>query len=207
VEARPGDRLEWWAGSPYRGLQAFDLEHAAVFFGRERAQREITEALVRRSSEGPAFMLVLGASGSGKSSLVRAGIVPDLMAPGVVSGVSTWRHVVVQPGDLAPDPFAALTALLIRSKALPEAQVSALHKSIEAAEKSPESAGKRAKLQAMAAQLEASAATASNPADSSRNLYVTSAGESGKGARSCRPGRAAPQSEHLESPRSLHLRD
>jgi hypothetical protein len=57
---------------------------------------------------------------------------------------------------------------LARSKALPEAQVSALHKSIEAAEKSPESAGKRAKLQAMAAQLEAGAATASNPADSSR---------------------------------------
>ncbi len=120
VEAKPGDRLEWWSGSPYRGLQAFDLEHAAVFFGRERAQREITEALVHRASEGSAFMLVLGASGSGKSSLVRAGIVPDLMAPGVVSGVSTWRHVVVQPGDLAPDPCAALTALLIRSKALPE---------------------------------------------------------------------------------------
>ncbi len=120
VEAKPGDRLQWWGGSPYRGLQAFDLEHAAVFFGRERAQREITEALVRRASEGSASLLVLGASGSGKSSLVRAGIVPDLMAPGVVSGVSTWRHAVFQPGDLVPEPFAALTALLIRSKALPE---------------------------------------------------------------------------------------
>ena len=57
---------------------------------------------------------------------------------------------------------------LARSQALPEAQVSALHKSIEAAEKSPENAGKRAKLQAMAAQVEASAATAHNPTDSSR---------------------------------------
>jgi hypothetical protein len=57
---------------------------------------------------------------------------------------------------------------LARSQALPEAQVSALHKSIEAAEKSPDSAGKRAKVQAMAAQVEASAATAHNPTDSSR---------------------------------------
>src|SRR6266702_699592 len=41
------DRIEWWSGSPYRGLQAFDMEHAVVFFGRERAEREISGALVR----------------------------------------------------------------------------------------------------------------------------------------------------------------
>ncbi len=116
----PGDRIDWWAGSPYLGLKAFDVEHAAVFFGRDRAEREITEALVRRVGEGTGFMLVLGASGSGKSSLVRAGLLPDLMAPGVVAGISTWRHVIVTPAELAPDPAAGLTAALFRKQALPE---------------------------------------------------------------------------------------
>lgn len=122
--AGEGARIEWWSGSPYRGLQAFDREHAAVFFGRERAEREITEALVKRAAENKAFMLVLGASGSGKSSLVRAGLVPDLMAPGVVpsvdGGQTTWRHVVVHPADLAPSPLEGLAAALLRPDALPE---------------------------------------------------------------------------------------
>ena len=122
--AGEGARIEWWAGSPYRGLQAFDREHAAVFFGRERAEREITEALVKRAAENKAFMLVLGASGSGKSSLVRAGLVPDLMAPGVVpsvdGGQTTWRHVIVHPADLAPAPLEGLAAALLRPDALPE---------------------------------------------------------------------------------------
>ncbi len=120
---RSSDRIEWWSGSPYRGLQAFDMEHAAVFFGRERAEREISEALVARAGEGSGFMLVLGASGSGKSSLVRAGLLPDLMAPGVVAGVSTWRHLIVNPAELAPDPFAGLAAALLRKQALPELAV------------------------------------------------------------------------------------
>jgi Novel STAND NTPase 1 len=117
---REGAKIDWWSGSPYRGLQAFDIEHAAVFFGRERAEREITENLVRRAGEGTGFMLVLGASGSGKSSVVRAGLLPDLMAPGVVGDVSTWRQAIIQPADLLPDPFAGLAAALLRPKALPE---------------------------------------------------------------------------------------
>jgi hypothetical protein len=118
--AKKEAKIDWWAGSPYRGLQAFDIEHAAVFFGRERAEREITENLVRRAGEGVPFMLVLGASGSGKSSVARAGLLPDLMAPGVVAEVSTWRHAIIQPADLLLDPFAGLAAALLRPRALPE---------------------------------------------------------------------------------------
>ena len=117
---RPSDRIDWWSGSPYRGLQAFDIEQAAVFFGRDRAEREVAEAWCATRREGGAFMLLLGASGSGKSSLVRAGILPDLMVPGVVDGVSTWRHAVIHPAELAPDPFAGVAAALLRPKALPE---------------------------------------------------------------------------------------
>jgi eukaryotic-like serine/threonine-protein kinase len=122
ARAAPGGdaRIDWWAGSPYLGLRPFDREHATVFFGRERAEREITEALLRRAEEGSGFILVLGASGSGKSSLVRAGLVPDLMAPGVVSGVSSWRCLVITPADLLPDPFAGLAKALLGKDALPE---------------------------------------------------------------------------------------
>jgi eukaryotic-like serine/threonine-protein kinase len=117
---KTGDRIDWWSGSPYRGLQAFDIEQSAVFFGRAVAEREVAEALIRRASEGAAFMLLLGASGSGKSSLVRAGILPDLMAPGVVAGVTAWRYAVIQPTELAPDAFAGVAAALLGKTALPE---------------------------------------------------------------------------------------
>lgn len=120
TRAAAGERIDWWSGSPYRGLQVFDSEHAAVFFGRERAERDITEALVRHAGEGTAFMLVLGASGSGKSSLVRAGLLPDLVAPGVVADVSCWRQAIVDPAQLAPDFCAGLAAALMRDHALPE---------------------------------------------------------------------------------------
>ncbi|MBV9558636.1 MAG: AAA family ATPase, partial [Pseudolabrys sp.] len=120
AQPKAGDRIDWWSGSPYRGLQAFDVEHAVVFFGRERAEQEIAEALVRHHNEGAGFMLVVGASGSGKSSLVRAGLLPDLTAPGVVGGISTWRRLIIQPTDLAPDPFVGLAAALLAPNALPE---------------------------------------------------------------------------------------
>ena len=115
-----GDRVDWWQGSPYRGLQAFDIEQAGVFFGRAGAERAVSEALVHRAAEKSAFMLLLGASGVGKSSLVRAGILPDLMAPGFVSGMTTWRYAVVQPSELTPDPFAGLAAVLLGKTVLPE---------------------------------------------------------------------------------------
>jgi WD40 repeat protein len=58
---------------PYRGLQAFDEEHAEFFFGREADTEWLLEAL--RHSR---FLAVVGPSGSGKSSLVRAGLIPAL---------------------------------------------------------------------------------------------------------------------------------
>jgi len=68
-----------WQGSPYPGLWNFEEKDAPVFFGREA---QIAEALTGleelRGGEQPGWFVILGASGTGKSSLLRAGIVPRL---------------------------------------------------------------------------------------------------------------------------------
>ena len=64
---------------PYPGLLAFDEADAAIYFGRDDDIRRFIERLnARRAQGGEKLVLVLGASGSGKSSLLRAGVVPRL---------------------------------------------------------------------------------------------------------------------------------
>jgi type II secretory pathway predicted ATPase ExeA len=79
--------------SPYRGLKAFDKEDRNNFFGRRRLIQEMTE-LVRQKR----FLAVVGLSGSGKSSLVRAGFLPTLES-GAIKGSENWLYLEpVLPG-------------------------------------------------------------------------------------------------------------
>ena len=66
--------------SPYPGLLAFEAEQAPVFFGQEKAIEKLGERLASLAQRAPAALLVLGASGTGKSSLVRAGVLPRMAA-------------------------------------------------------------------------------------------------------------------------------
>ena len=116
--------VTWHAGSPFRGLEEFDYEHAPVFFGRTRAVGEIREALVSQAARGTAFLLVFGMSGSGKSSLVRAGVLPTLCQPGVIERVGLWRWCIVRPSD-SGDLFEGLAVAMLRDGALPEMRESA----------------------------------------------------------------------------------
>ena len=86
---------------PYRGLEAFREEDAALFFGREQDTAQLIERL--RSTR---FIAVLGPSGSGKSSLVHAGLLPAVRR-GAIPGGEVWRLVEVVPGE---HPLAALAA-------------------------------------------------------------------------------------------------
>ncbi len=95
--------------NPFRGLASFDVRDADVFHGRER----VIERLVgRMASPGAAgrFVAVVGPSGSGKSSVVKAGLLPALDA-GYVPGATSWFVTTMTPGR---QPFEALEAALLR---------------------------------------------------------------------------------------------
>ena len=64
---------------PYPGIHAFEAEDAAIYFGRDDETRAVIERLDgRRTQGGVRFLVVIGASGSGKSSLLKAGVIPQL---------------------------------------------------------------------------------------------------------------------------------
>jgi len=121
VEGSHAVAKSWAAGSPFRGLRHFDFEHAAIFFGRTRAIDEVLAALRQQAADERAFILVFGGSGVGKSSLVRAGVMPWLVKPGVIDGVGLWRRAVMRPNEVNEgDLFDALATALMRPEALPE---------------------------------------------------------------------------------------
>jgi len=110
-------------GSPFRGLAAFGAKHASVFFGRSRDISRAVDAWKVAAERGTAFLLVVGASGAGKSSLARAGVVPRLTVPGVVPQVDLWRVAVLRPSEMPSGPVSSLAArLLDGSDAIPEAE-------------------------------------------------------------------------------------
>jgi DNA-binding SARP family transcriptional activator/WD40 repeat protein len=78
---------------PFRGLAPFDSAHAEYFFGRERLVGALVARLV-----GSTLIAVVGPSGSGKSSVIRAGLLPSL-ADGVLPGSERWRQVLMRPGE------------------------------------------------------------------------------------------------------------
>ena len=94
---------------PYRGLEVFNVEHAPFFFGREA----LTEWLIVKLRASPSgqenrFLAILGASGSGKSSLARAGLIPAIKR-GELVGSSEWPVVIFKPGR---DPIESLAVAL-----------------------------------------------------------------------------------------------
>src|SRR5438270_3974468 len=105
--------------SHFRGLDALDFDHADLFFGRSHAVATCTDRLEQLAAGGKAFLLIYGMSGSGKSSLLRAGLLPAITKPDAVAGITLWRRCLIRPSE-ASSPIASLVSGLIREGALPE---------------------------------------------------------------------------------------
>jgi WD40 repeat protein/energy-coupling factor transporter ATP-binding protein EcfA2 len=79
--------------NPYKGLRAFQLADAGEFFGRESLIQKMTSRINDKR-----FIGVTGPSGSGKSSLVLAGVIPALQQ-GAVAGSENWYYITMLPGE------------------------------------------------------------------------------------------------------------
>ncbi|MFC7275884.1 hypothetical protein ACFQS1_17980 [Paractinoplanes rhizophilus] len=83
--------------SPYPGLASFDIEDAPFFHGREQLVRLLLGRLDEHLLGGPP-LVVVGASGAGKSSLLRAGLLPLVAADGLGAGSGAWPWLIMTPG-------------------------------------------------------------------------------------------------------------
>src|SRR5262245_47879182 len=90
--------------NPFPGLRPFEFSESLLYFGRDGQ----SEQLLRRLAAAR-FMAVVGTSGSGKSSLVRAGLLPSLFGGFMTSAGSEWRIALLRPGN---DPIGNLARAL-----------------------------------------------------------------------------------------------
>jgi WD40 repeat protein/class 3 adenylate cyclase len=105
-QVSPADVAPADVACPYKGLAAFEPEDAEYFFGREELVAELTARLA-----GTRFLAVVGASGSGKSSAVRAGLLPAIWGD-ALPGSKEWRTIVLTPGHHPLNELAARISLL-----------------------------------------------------------------------------------------------
>jgi WD40 repeat protein/tetratricopeptide (TPR) repeat protein len=99
-----------FSSHPYPGLRPFRQEETDIFFGREEHTDQLLERLANHR-----FLAVTGLSGSGKSSLVRAGLIPALNRGFVAKAGHLWRVAQMRPGRT---PFARLAGGLLEIGAL-----------------------------------------------------------------------------------------
>ena len=96
--------------NPYPGLRPFEPAENHLFFGRDGQSNELLRRLRRTR-----FLAVVGSSGSGKSSLVRAGLLPDLQSGMIAGGITQWRIALFRP---AGNPIYNLAAALCQPDVL-----------------------------------------------------------------------------------------
>lgn len=110
-DIKGNERPALWKGSPFPGLRSFTYEDALIFFGREI---EIDNLVKRLDTKNRHLICIVGASGSGKSSLVAAGLLPRLMS-GAIGGSQDWLSIRFSPGEFSGgDPFEAFAKSLMK---------------------------------------------------------------------------------------------
>ncbi len=100
--------------NPFPGLRPFLFSDSHLFFGRDTQITELASRLRKNR-----FLAVVGTSGSGKSSLVRAGLLPELLSGTMASAGSSWESVTMRPGG---DPLTNLARSLVEAGLYDEAE-------------------------------------------------------------------------------------
>ncbi len=85
------DSSATWTEEPYRGLEVFDVDHAPIFYGRDEPTYELLQRLRDQRRDGCAFVVIVGPSGSGKSSLARAGVAASLVQQAGDQDGAKWQ--------------------------------------------------------------------------------------------------------------------
>ncbi|MFB2727847.1 winged helix-turn-helix domain-containing protein [Shewanella mangrovisoli] len=100
----------WQGGSPFPGLQAYSANYADVFFGRSEQISTLLNRISQQIQFGRAFCLILGPSGSGKSSLINAGVLPNLMAANGFNGVGVVAYSSLDFADVSKGQLLTVLA-------------------------------------------------------------------------------------------------
>jgi WD40 repeat protein/transcriptional regulator with XRE-family HTH domain len=108
ADAQPAESLAW-SGCPYLGLVPFGERDARVFYGRGELVAQLVQRLAGRL-DGPGMLVVAGESGAGKSSLLRAGLMPWLAAGALGRGSERWPRRVIQPAGRPVRELAMMLA-------------------------------------------------------------------------------------------------
>ena len=100
--------------SPYRGLNTFEEHDAAFFYGREAAATQVLVRMSRQIDGGAGLLVISGASGAGKSSLLRAGVLPRLRGAGLMSAAEarSWPCLLFTPARAPLEELAVRVAQL-----------------------------------------------------------------------------------------------
>ena len=105
----------WTDGTPFRGLDVYGYEHRELYWGRDEAIVMAANQLEAHARNGAAFLLISGASGSGKSSLAQAGLLPRLIEGKRIEGAVFLRRLVFRPG-LWDNPVLGLVQALTQTQ-------------------------------------------------------------------------------------------
>ncbi len=94
--------------NPFPGIRSYEMEESHYFFGREKQVAELVNKL-----ETTRFLAIVGSSGCGKSSLIKAGLIPTLTGYDKAVSSGNWLQLTFRPGS---DPFDSLTKVLAGAK-------------------------------------------------------------------------------------------